>query len=645
MASTRGDLHSRIDAMTLALRHRGPDAGAIFVDDEAGVALGHRRLAIIDLSERGAQPMHSERGRYVLTFNGEIYNHLRLRRELEESGPVRWRGTSDTETLLAGFSAWGVNATLEKAVGMFAFGLWDRAERRLTLARDRFGEKPLYYGFIGRGRATTFVFGSELKALRAHPEFDNKIDRSALALFLRFCYVPAPYSIYEDIFKLEPGSTLTLAPDEILLRGRRVEAYWRYEDVAAAGLSNPLQDEREGLEALESVLREAVSLQLVADVPVGAFLSGGIDSSTIVALMQAQSSRPVQTFTVGFDEAGFDEAPHAKEVALYLGTEHCAIRVTPNETRAVIPKLPTTYDEPFADSSQIPMSIVCAMARRSVTVALSGDAGDEMLGGYNRYAIGPKLWRRLATAPPALRQLLGAGATRMPNWGWAALLQTPGLGKSLLPFKDKAYKLGPALGAMRDVNDLYKALVTEWTAGAVPAHGAVAAPTQLDDMDFAGGISEPSHRMMLLDGVTYLPDDILVKVDRAAMAVSLETRVPMLDHRVAETAWRLPLSMKIRDGRGKWALRQILYKHVPKRLVERPKAGFAIPIGQWLRGPLRDWGESLLSETRLKSEGYLDSGEVLNLWRDHCSGRRDYASRLWNLLSFQAWVSAQNLAS
>ena len=396
-AAPQGGAQAPIEAMTLAVRHRGPDAGAVFVDDEAGVALGHRRLAILDLSERGAQPMHSERGRYVLTFNGEIYNHLTLRRELEESGPVRWRGTSDTETLLAGFSAWGVSATLQKAVGMFAFGLWDRAERRLTLARDRFGEKPLYYGFIGRGGGTTFVFGSELKALRAHPHFDNPIDRGALALFLRFNNVSAPHCIYENIFKLEPGSILTIAAADLAARVRRVEPYWRYEDVALAGLANPVSDEREGVELLEQTLRQAVALQLVADVPVGAFLSGGIDSSTIVALMQAQSSRKVKTFTVGFDEAGFDEAPHAKAVARHLGADHCEIRVTPSETRAVIPNLPTMYDEPFADSSQIPTSIVCAIARRSVTVALSGDAGDEMLGGYNRYVLGPKLWRRLAS--------------------------------------------------------------------------------------------------------------------------------------------------------------------------------------------------------------------------------------------------------
>jgi asparagine synthase (glutamine-hydrolysing) len=644
-AAPQGGAQAPIEAMTLAVRHRGPDAGEVFVDDEAGVALGHRRLAILDLSERGAQPMHSERGRYVLTFNGEIYNHLTLRSELEETGRVRWRGTSDTETLLAGFSAWGVSATLQKAVGMFAFGLWDRAQRRLMLARDRFGEKPLYYGFIGRGGGTTFVFGSELKALRAHPHFDNPIDRGALALFLRFSYVSAPHCIYENIFKLEPGSILTIAAADLLARVRRVEPYWRYEDVALAGLANPVSDEREGVELLEQTLRQAVGLQLVADVPVGAFLSGGIDSSTIVALMQAQSSRKVKTFTVGFDEAGFDEAPHAKAVAGHLGADHCEIRVTSSETRAVIPNLPTMYDEPFADSSQIPTSIVCAIARRSVTVALSGDAGDEMLGGYNRYVLGPKLWRRLAAAPPTLRKMIGTAISRMPHSGWAALAYAPGLGPSLAPFKDKAYKIGSDLGAMQSVDDLYRALVAEWSIGSTPALGDARLPTRLDAVAVSNTLHQPEHRMMLLDGLTYLPDDILAKVDRAAMAVSLETRVPMLDHRVAEAAWRLPMSMKIRDRRGKWALRQILYKYVPKGLVERPKAGFAIPIGQWLRGPLRDWGELLLSETRLKSEGYLDSGEVLKLWRDHCSGRRDCTHRLWSLLSFQAWLSSQSLAS
>ncbi len=626
-----------IEGMTLALRHRGPDAGAVFVDDEVGVALGHRRLAILDLSERGAQPMHSACGRYVVVFNGEIYNHLALRQELQASCHAPWRGTSDTETLLACFVAWGIAATLKKAVGMFALALWDRAQRRLTLARDRFGEKPLFYGFIGRGGPTTFVFGSELKALRAHPDFDSPIDRGAIALFLRFSYIPTPYSIYENIFKLEPGSILTIDPDRIKTRERHVEPYWRYEEVAITGLANPVSDEREGLELLEEALRQAVALQLIADVPVGAFLSGGIDSSTIVALMQAQSSRKVKTFTVGFDEAGFDEAPHAQAVARHLGTDHCEIRVTPSETQAVIPNLPAMYDEPFGDSSQIPTSIVCSIARTSVTVALSGDGGDELFGGYNRYLLGPKLAHRIAMIPPMLREPLG-GAARL-------LMQLPGFSAQLAPFKDKAYKLDSVIKNIRDPDVLYKALVADWSADAVPALSAPHLRTGADARGMENKITEPEHRMMLLDGLTYLPDDILAKVDRAAMAVGLETRVPLLDHRVAEIAWRLPMSMKIRDGRGKWALRQILYKHVPKALVERPKAGFAIPVGQWLREPLRDWADSLLSETRLKSEGYLESGEVVKLWRDHCSGRRDCTSRLWNLLSFQAWLSSQSAAS
>ena len=481
-ASPQGGARETIEAMTLTLRHRGPDAGAVFVDDEAGVALGHRRLSILDLSERGAQPMHSACGRFVLALNGEIYNHLALRRELQASGPASWRGTSDTETLLACFVAWGVAATLKKAVGMFALALWDRAERRLTLARDRFGEKPLYYGFIGQGGATAFAFASELKALRAHLDFDNSIDRGAVALFLRYCYVPAPYSIYQDIFKLEPGSVLTIAPDRIATRDLRRETYWRYEDVAMAGLANPVIDEREGLELLEQALRHAVALQLVADVPVGAFLSGGIDSSTIVALMQAQSNRKVKTFTVGFDEAGFDEAPHAQAVARHLGTDHCEIRVTPSETQAVIPNLPTMYDEPFADSSQIPTSIICAVARRSVTVALSGDGGDEMLGGYNRYTLGPKLARRIAMVPSMLRRPLGSVAK--------LLMQLPGFDGQLAAFKDKAYKLDSVLKNMRDPDVLYKALVTEWSADAVPALSAPRA----SDAARGGRLGEQSRR-------------------------------------------------------------------------------------------------------------------------------------------------------
>ena len=633
------DARAEIEAMTAALYHRGPDAGAVFVDQSAGVSLGHRRLTIIELSERGAQPMRSADGRFVFVFNGEIYNHLSLRHELEATHSVDWRGTSDTETLVECFAAWGVASTLRKAVGMFAFALWDRAERKLTLARDRFGEKPLYYGFFGYGAATILLFGSELKALRAHRAFDHSVDRNALALFLRYSYVPTPHTIYCNTYKLEPASILNIRPEEIAARGRPITRYWRYEEIVAAGLAEPFDDECAAIDALEASLSKAVGLQLIADVPVGAFLSGGINSSTIVALMQAQASRPVKTFTVGFDETGFDEAPHARDVARHLRTDHCEIRVTANEARSVIPKLPTIYDEPFGDSSQIPTSIICAVARREVTVALSGDAGDEMLGGYNRYAIGPKLWRGIETVPRALRGATGTATARLPNWAWSALARAPGLGKSLAPFKEKAYKLGPVLGAMEDSDDLYRALVTEWAAGAAPALSASPASTRLEDLGFAGGVRHPAQRMMLFDGLTYLPDDILAKVDRAAMAVSLETRVPLLDHRVAEAAWRLPPSMLFRDGRGKWALRQVLYRHVPQELVERRKAGFDIPIGQWLRGPLRDWAEDLLSERRLREEGYLDTAVIRTLWTQHRSGRRDWTPRLWNILMFQAWLS------
>jgi asparagine synthase (glutamine-hydrolysing) len=640
-----------VTRMALAIAHRGPDDAGAWADAQTGIALGHRRLSIVDLSPAGHQPMPSVCGRYVLAFNGEVYNHLALRAELEGEGDglprfarndgdgdEGWRGHSDTETLLAGFTAWGVEATLKKTVGMFAIALWDRNERRLTLARDRLGEKPLFYGWV-RG---AFVFGSELKAVRAYPGFDNPISRDALALYLQHCAVPAPYSIYEDIYKLEPGCLLSLDAAGVAGKTVKAEAYWRLTDAVRQGLAAPIESEADALAALEATLREAVALQAVADVPLGAFLSGGVDSSAIVALMQAQSSRPVQTFTVGFDEAGFDESPHALAVAKHLGTDHHALRVTAADAQAVIPLLPAMYDEPFADSSQIPTHLVSKAARQHVTVALSGDAGDELFGGYNRYFWGQRVWNRLSWMPSIVRQGLGSGIAQVPVAAWDALgHKLPGA-HGIARLGDKAHKLAHRLKTVQSVDDLYRSLVTEWSHGANLVRGARRLPTKLDDAGLAAGVPEAEHRMMLWDTVTYLPDDILTKVDRAAMSVSLETRVPFLDHRVVELAWRLPLHMKIRGGQGKWALRQVLYKYVPRELIERPKAGFGIPVGQWLRGPLREWAEELLSESRLEREGYFYPAPIRQVWLDHLSGRHDWTARLWTVLMFQAWLEDVN---
>jgi asparagine synthase (glutamine-hydrolysing) len=635
-AGPLGGLEMVVTRMALAIQHRGPDDAGAWADDKDGIGLGHRRLSILDLSAAGHQPMHSPSGRYVLAFNGEIYNHLALRADLQVTlGPApTWRGHSDTETLLAGFAAWGVAATLQRAVGMFAIALWDKAERRVTLARDRLGEKPLFYGWV-RG---AFVFGSELKALRAYPGFDNPISRDALALYLQHCAVPAPYSIYQDIFKLEPGCVLSLDLSGLASKTVRIEPYWRFIDAVRQGLAAPIQSETEALVSLEAALREAVALQAVADVPLGAFLSGGVDSSTIVALMQAQSSRPVQTFTVGFDEAGFDESPHALAVARHLGTEHYALRVTAADARAVIPLLPAMYDEPFADSSQIPTHLVSQAARQHVTVTLSGDAGDELFGGYNRYFWGQRVWNRLGWMPSIMRQGLGAGIQQLPVAAWDAMGRALPGANGVARLGDKAHKLAHRLKTVQNVDDLYRSLVTEWPHGADLVLGASRLPTRLDDVNLVVGVPEAEHRMMLWDTLTYLPDDILTKVDRAAMSVSLETRVPFLDHRVVELAWRLPLHMKIRGGQGKWALRQLLYKYVPRELIERPKAGFGMPVGQWLRGPLREWAEELLDEARLERGGYFNPVPIRQAWQEHLSGRYDWTPRLWTVLMFQAWL-------
>lgn len=639
-------LESRIRAMTAALAHRGPDGEGHWTGE--GVALGHRRLAILDLSGAGAQPMHSPSGRFVLAFNGEIYNHMALREALAAEGAAPgWRGRSDTETLLAGIEAWGLDETLRRSAGMFALALWDRRERRLSLARDRMGEKPLYWGHAGG----SFVFGSELKALRLHPGFAAGISREALMLYLRFGVVPAPWSIHPGAFKLEPGCILELdtgrpaAPRTRPLRPEEADGplsirrWWSLDAAVAAGLRDPLDDAGQGDALLAEALGAAVGRQMVADVPLGAFLSGGIDSSLIVALMQERSPRPVQTFTIGFEEAAFNEAPHAAAVARHLGTDHHEMTVTSAEAREVIPLLPDLYDEPFADSSQVPTHLVARAARGQVRVALSGDAGDELFGGYNRYFWGPRIWNRLAWLPHPARRLLGAGIAALPVAGWDALAGLAGRagGPRVARAGDKAHRLAARLRHVATMDDLYRSLVTEWPDPARLIPGAPPEPRSALDDPLPAGLEDPAARMMVQDMRLYLPDDILHKVDRAAMGIGLETRAPFLDPEVVALALRMPLAQKIAGGQGKMALRRLLYTRVPRELIERPKAGFGIPVGDWLRGPLRPWAEELLAPALLARDGLLDPAPVRRAWAEHLSGRRDWASRLWPVLMLQAW--------
>jgi asparagine synthase (glutamine-hydrolysing) len=625
--------------MAACIRHRGPDDGGVWVDPDAGIALAHRRLSIIDLSSAGHQPMHSAGGRYVLAYNGEVYNHLELRARLDAEGRApAWRGHSDTETLLACIEAWGLEAALRASVGMFAFALWDRAERTLCLARDRLGEKPLYYGWQGNN----LLFGSELGALKAHPAFNAAVDRDALALLLCRNYVPAPHSIYAGIRKLLPGHFLVVAPGQRALVSR---PYWSLEEAAAHGLGHPFEgSDDDAVEALSRQLGAAVRGQMMADVPLGALLSGGIDSSTVTALMQANSTRPVRTFTIGFDEADVDESAHARAVAAHLGTDHTELHLRGQDALDLVPALPAIYDEPFADSSQLPTYLVMKLARAQVTVALSGDGGDESFGGYNRYLMAPLAWKRVGWLPAPLRRLAGGAMTALPapmlnRWfgglGARAGIAQPG---------DKMHKLGRRLRTVSSVDDLYRSLLCEWPLdrGLVVGAGAAPADNRIDDHSRWPAFADPVARMMLMDGATYLPDDILVKVDRASMAVSLETRAPMLDHRVVEFAWTLPPAMKVRGGQGKWLLRQLLYRHVPRALVERPKMGFGIPLDAWLRGPLRDWAAALLDPARLRREGYFDPAPIASAWHAHLRGEASNGYRLWSVLMFQAWLENES---
>lgn len=627
--------------MSNTLTHRGPDDSGVWLDDISHIALAHRRLSILDLSPAGHQPMLSNSGRYVIVFNGEIYNHLDIRKELEALGHApNWKGHSDTETLLAAIEAWGAEATLKKSVSMFAIALWDRQTRTLTLARDRMGEKPLYYGWQGVGNQRVFLFGSELKALKVHPAFNAKIDRGALCLLLRHNYIPAPYSIYQGIAKLEPGCLLSVSLER---REPKIWKYWDTVKVACAGVVKPFAGTAaESVEALDVLLKDALRQQMMADVPLGAFLSGGIDSSTVVALMQAQSSRPVKTFTIGFNEQDYNEAIHAKAVAQYLGTEHTELYVSPQQAMEVIQCLPELYCEPFADSSQIPTFLVNELAKQHVTVSLSGDAGDELFCGYNRYQLTSSLWEKFSLVPLPLRALVVKAIRTVSPATWDGLAGIiPGVG-SYKFLGDKMHK-GASVLSSGTVDELYLGMVSHLGNPPELVINGYEPATFLTglrpDMNEMGDV----ERMMILDTISYLTDDILVKVDRAGMGVSLEGRVPFLDHRVVEFAWSLPLSYKLCDGQTKWALRQVLYRYVPRELIDRPKMGFGVPLHQWLRGPLRNWAEGLLDEARLRREGYFYPAPIRQMWAEHLSMRRNWMTQLWNVLMFQAWLEKENL--
>ena len=619
--------------MGQSLVHRGPDDEGIWMDPTAGIGLAHQRLSVIDLSSEGRQPMLSASGRYVIAYNGEVYNFLELRKKLDHAGGSQWRGHSDTEVILAAIEKWGLPQALTEFVGMFAFALWDKEKRVLTLARDRIGIKPLYYGWMGN----TFLFGSELKALKAHPEFEGRVDREALSLLMRFNYIPAPRSIYQNIFKLQPGTFLSVKDGK-----EESTCYWSFGEIAREGAWEGFEGTREeAVDQLDALLGSAVKLRMASDVPLGAFLSGGIDSSVIVALMQKQSQQAVKTFSIGFEEKNFDEAPHAQKVARHLGTDHTELYVSSQEALSIIPRLPNLYDEPFADSSQVPTFLLSQLTRKKVTVSLSGDGGDELFCGSDRYFSWKNFWRKFSWIPGPGRKLLAGLIKAIP--GSALDAGGPALSRMFDRFgrigtlSERFSRLGNAL-ATGGPEGFYLQGISHWVGPGSLVLGTAEPDTALTRPSSWGDFSVPEMKMMLLDGTHYLPDDILTKVDRASMGVGLEARVPMLDHRVVEFSWKLPMAMKVHDGQSKWILRQVLNKYVPRELVERPKMGFGVPLDSWLRGPLKEWAGDLLNETTLRQDGFLDPVPVLRKWKEHSSGDYNWQYFIWNVLSFQSWL-------
>jgi len=638
--STPQNMTKNLLRMSDTLTHRGPDANGIWVSSEKYLGLAHQRLSILDPSEAGSQPMHSTNGRYVIVFNGEIYNHLKLRIELEKQGrSFNWIGHSDTETLLACFETWGVEDTLVRSIGTFSFALWDKNISTLMLARDRFGEKPLYYGWVG----DNFLFGSELKAIKSHPSFHSNIDRNALCLFLRLNYIPAPYSIYEGVKKLLPGNLLSISlrhPEP------KIKAFWSGIDASLKSKSDPfIGSFGDAVSSLETLLKDAVSQQMISDVPLGAFLSGGVDSSTIVSMMQAQSMKPIKTFTIGFHDEMLNEAKQAKAISTHLGTEHNELYVTAADIISVIPHLSNLYDEPFADSSQIPTFLVSSLAQKKVKVSLSGDGGDELFAGYNRHQITQNAWKNILSIPTPIKKLSSKVITQISPEKWNHIFKI--IEKVTPPIRGRWSNIGDLLhkgaGVMLSKSDadLYDNLTSFWRDpssvvinGKEPHNNISKSVFELDQFS-------TSEQMMLLDSITYLSDDILCKVDRASMGVSLESRSPFLDHRVFDFAWKLPIEFKLYKGGSKRVLREVLYRHVPKELIESRKKGFGIPIDKWLRGPLREWAEDLLDESQLKVDGYFNPELIRQKWSEHLLGKRNWAGHLWSILMFQLWLRDQ----